>query len=195
MPQTFIERRFSRRSIFSVAMLPLALGATSAIAAAPAENYVSSVGNGVLAAARSNSVGQFRSLLKVNADIPAIAIYSLGPYRSSLTPDVQSEYFGLVEAYISKIFASHAKSLAGEKLTVIGSRDAGDSMIVRSQVAFSGGRSVPVTWRLVKRGGGFRVFDVNVDGVWLASTQKTNFTTVLKKSGGKMSALLDYLRQ
>ena len=53
---------------------------------------------------------------------------------------------------------------------------------------------MPVTWRLVKRGNGFRIFDVNVDGIWLASTQKTNFVSVLKKNNGKMSALLDYLR-
>jgi phospholipid transport system substrate-binding protein len=58
-----------------------------------------------------------------------------------------------------------------------------------------GGASMPVTWRLVKRGGGYRIFDVNVDGIWLASTQKTNFVSVLKKNNGEMSALLDYLRK
>jgi phospholipid transport system substrate-binding protein len=190
-----VHKRSSRRSFLALLALPLALYSVPAFAIADAESYVSSVGNGVLAAARNNSVGQFRALLKANADIPTIAIYSLGPYRKSLTPDVRSQYFGLVEDYISKVFASHAKSLAGQKLTVLGSRDGGDSIIVRSQVSFGGGRTVPVTWRLIKRGGGYRVFDVNVDGVWLASTQKTNFTTVLKKNGGKISALLDYLRQ
>jgi phospholipid transport system substrate-binding protein len=191
----FDERRFSRRKFLALAALPLAFSPLAAHAAAAAESYVTTIGNGVLAAARSNSVGQFRSLLKANADIPKIAIYSLGPYRKSLTKDVQSQYFGLVENYISKVFASHAKSLAGQKLTVVASSDTGDSTIVRSQVTFGGGRTVPVTWRLVKHGGGYRVFDVNVDGVWLASTQKTNFTAVLKKNGGKISALLDYLRQ
>jgi phospholipid transport system substrate-binding protein len=48
---------------------------------------------------------------------------------------------------------------------------------------------------LVTRGDGFRIFDVNVDGIWLASTQKTNFVAVLKKNNGQMSALLDYLRK
>jgi phospholipid transport system substrate-binding protein len=194
MMRTPEDRRLSRRGFLAFAAIPLAVVPFDAFAATPAETNVSSVGNGVLAAARSNSVGKFRAILKANADIPAIAIYSLGPYRKSLAKGQQSEYFGLVENYISKVFASHSKSLAGQKLTVVGAKDAGDSTMVRSQIVFGGGRTVPVTWRLVKRGGGYRVFDVNVDGVWLASTQKTNFTSVLKKNGGKMSALLDYLR-
>jgi phospholipid transport system substrate-binding protein len=188
-----LDGRVSRRSLLSFVALPFLLASVPAQAAAGAESYVSTVGNSILAAARGNSVSQFRSLLKANADIPAIAIYSLGTYRKSLTPDLRSQYFGLVESYISKVFASHAKSLAGQKLTVVDSHDAGDSTIVRSQITFAGGRTIPVTWRLVNRGGRFRVFDINVDGVWLASTQKTNFTSVLKKNGGKMSALMDYL--
>src|SRR5262245_41245539 len=68
-------------AVLPIAVLPIAFGPASAIAASSAESYVSTVGNGVLAAARSNSVGQFRALLKANADIPTIAIYSLGPYR------------------------------------------------------------------------------------------------------------------
>ena len=195
MSRDFTDRRFSRRSLLGLAFLPMMMATVPAYAGAAAEAYVTKIGNGVIGAARNNSVGQFRSLLKVNADIPAIAIYSLGPYRKSLTKDVQGQYFGLVEGYISKVFASHAKSLAGQKLLVIGSKDTGDSTMVRSQIVFGDGHNVPVTWRIVQRGGGFRVFDVNVDGVWLASTQKTNFTGILKKNGGKMSALLDYLRK
>lgn len=191
---TDIVRSLSRRLFMSLAV-PLALAPSLSFAASPAESYVSKVGNGVIAAARNNSVGQFRSLLRANADIAAIAIYSLGPYRKSLTSDVKVEYYGLVENYIAKVFQQNAKKLAGQGLEVKDTKDAGDSVLVRSVLNFGGGGTVPVTWRLVKRGGGYRIFDVNVDGIWLASTQKTNFVSVLKKNNGKMSALLDYLRR
>jgi phospholipid transport system substrate-binding protein len=191
---TDVVRPLSRRLFMSLA-LPLALAPSLALAASTAESYVSKVGNGVIAAARNNSVSQFRSLLRANADIAAIAIYSLGPYRKSLTSDVKAEYYGLVENYIAKVFQQNAKKLAGQGLEVRDTKDAGDSVLVRSVLNFGGNGTVPVTWRLVKRGGGYRIFDVNVDGIWLASTQKTNFVSVLKKNNGKMSALLDYLRQ
>ena len=108
---------------------------------------------------------------------------------------MKAEYYSLVEGYIAKVFQQNAKKLAGQGLEVKDTKDAGDSVLVRSVLNFGGGNAVPVTWRLVKRGGGYRIFDVNVDGIWLASTQKTNFVSVLKKNNGKMSALLDYLRQ
>ncbi len=187
-------RPLSRRLFMSLAA-SLAVTPSLAFAASAAESYVSKVGNGVIAAARNNSVSQFRSLLKANADIAAIAIYSLGPYRKSLTNDVKSEYYGLVENYIARVFQQNAKKLAGQGLETKGSKDAGDSVLVKSVLNFGGSGSVPVTWRLVKRGGGFKIFDVNVDGIWLASTQKTNFVAVLKKNNGDMSALLNYLRQ
>ncbi|MGE3873793.1 MAG: phospholipid-binding protein MlaC [Parvibaculaceae bacterium] len=192
---TDIVRPLSRRLFMSLA-LPLAFAPTLAMAAATAaESYVSKVGNGVIAAARANSVSQFRSLLKANADIAAIAIYSLGPYRKSLTNDVKAEYYGLVENYIAKVFQQYAKKLAGQGLEVQSTKDAGDSVLVKSVLNMGGGGSMPVTWRLVKRGNSFRIFDVNVDGIWLASTQKTNFVAVLKKNNGQISALLDYLRK
>ena len=186
-------RPLSRRLFMSLA-LPAMFAPSLVLAASAAENYVSKVGNGVIAAARANSVGQFRSLLRANADIAAIAIYSLGPYRKSLTNDVKAEYYRLVESYIARVFQQNAKKLAGQGLEVRGTKDAGDSVLVRSVLNMGGGGSMPVTWRLVKRGGGYRIFDVNVDGIWLASTQKTNFVSVLKKNNGDMAALLEYLR-
>lgn len=191
---TDIVRPLSRRLFMSLAAA-MALAPSLAFAASPAESYVTKVGNSVIAAARNNSVGQFRSLLRANADIAAIAIYSLGPYRKSLTNDVKSEYYGLVENYIARVFQQNAKKLAGQGLETKGAKDAGDSVLVKSILNFGGSGSVPITWRLVKRGGGFKIFDVNVDGIWLASTQKTNFVAVLKKNNGKMSALIDYLKQ
>src|SRR5437764_14932833 len=100
---------FSRRSFLAIALFPAAFHSAPAFAAADAESFVSSVGNGVLAAARSNSVGQFRSILNSSADVRTIAIYSLGPYRKNLTKDLERQYVALVEDYISKVFASHSK--------------------------------------------------------------------------------------
>jgi phospholipid transport system substrate-binding protein len=164
-------------------------------ASTAAEAYVTRVGEGVLKAANSGSVGSFRTLLRQNADIPAIALFSLGPYRKNLPSDRRQEYYGLVEAYISSVFAAHSPKLRGQALKVSGSREASDSVIVTSSFKAADGRTVPVTWRLVKKGGGYKVFDVNVEGIWLATTQKTNFVSVLKKNNGNFEALIAYLRK
>lgn len=166
-----------------------------AFASPAAEAYVNQVGNSVIQAANSGSVDQFRSLLRQNADIASIALFSLGQYRRNLPEGSRAEYYRLVEHSISSVFAAHTSKLAGKTLTVSGSRGAPDSVIVASRLEEPGGRAVPVLWRVVQRGGGFKIFDVNVDGVWLANTQKTSFTSVLQRNGGSVEALMDHLRR
>ncbi len=189
---------FSRRGflqgIMAVAAASLLLQGSPGNAATPAESYVSKVANSVIAAANSGSSAQFRSVLRQHADIPSIALFSLGQYRKNLGASQRQEYFRLVEQYISGVFATHAGKLKGQKLVVTGSREVKDSVVVDSRLTSASG-SQPVTWRLTKRGGGYRIFDVNVQGIWLASTQKTNFTSVLQKNNGDVDALLAYLRQ
>ncbi len=133
--------------------------------------------------------------MRQNADIPSIALFSLGQYRKNLPDSAKAEYYQLVEQSISSVFAAHTSKLAGKTLTVSGSRSAPDSVIVASRLEEAGGRSIPVLWRVVQRGGGFKIFDVSVDGVWLANTQKTSFTSVLQRNGGSVQALMDHLRK
>lgn len=190
---------FSRRGFLqgsaAVAVADLLPRPSTSFAATPAESYVSKVANSVIAAANSGSSAQFRSVLRQHADIPSIALFSLGQYRKNLGSSQRQEYFQLVEQYISGVFASHSGKLKGQKLVVTGSREVKDSVVVDSRLTSASGSSTAVTWRLVKRGGGYRIFDVNVQGIWLASTQKTNFTSVLQKNNGDVDALLAYLRQ
>lgn len=173
----------------------LAAAPQLAFAASGAESYIGNLGNSVIEAANSGSVDRFRSLLRQNADIASIALFSLGQYRKNLPDARKAEYYKLVEQSISSVFAAHTSKLAGRTLTVSGSRKAPDSVIVASRLEQAGGRSVPVLWRVVERGGGYKIFDVSVDGVWLANTQKTSFTSVLQRNGGSVEALMDHLRK
>ncbi len=166
-----------------------------ASAATHAEQYVERIGNGVLAAARAGSVSSFRSLMQRNAAIPAIAIYSLGPYRKKLPASRKREYYSLVTGYIAKVFSRHSKKLAGRSIKAVSSREKGRSVIVKSKLQYSSGKTSTVTWRLIKSGSSFKIFDINVQGIWLAGTQKTDFTSVLRRNKGDINALFSYLKK
>jgi phospholipid transport system substrate-binding protein len=190
---TVTRRQFA---LSAAGFLGLATAAPQlAFASAAAESYIDRLGSSVINAANSGSVDQFRSLLRQNADIPSIALFSLGQYRKNLSEGSKAEYYKLVEHSISSVFAAHTNKLAGTTLTVSGSRSAPDSVIVASRLEQSGGRAIPVLWRVVQRGGGFKIFDVSVDGVWLANTQRTSFTSVLQRNGGSVEALMEHLRK
>ena len=189
-------QNLSRRAFFFTALTGAMATSLPALAGdSGAEAFVNDVGNKVLAAARDGSVPTFRKLLNTNADLETIAVFSLGPYRKNLKPSQKGEYVSLVGDYISRVFAQNASRLAGQSLKSISSQSASDSVIVKSELRYDTGHTTSVTWRLIKRGGGFNIFDVNVDGIWLATTQKTNFVSVLKQNKGDMGALITYLKQ
>lgn len=192
-----IKSAISRRT-FSLAcglLFATSIQFSPATAATPAEKFVERVGNSVLAAARAGSVSSFRSVMSRNAAISTIAIYSLGPYRKKLPASRKREYYALVKNHISGVFAKHSKKLAGRSVKALSSRTKGRSVIVKSKVAFSSGKKSNVTWRLIKRGNSYKIFDINVQGIWLASTQKTDFTSVLRRSNGDINALFSYLKK
>ena len=137
---------------------------------------------------------QFREMLNTYADIPTIAVFSLGKYARRLNDEDRETYYGLVVDYISHIFALHADGFGGEKVSILGSSKRSErEMLVSSKVRFSNGRSLPVAWRVLKSAKGYKVFDVSVNGIWLAIQQRSEFTSVIQRNNGSIKALLDFL--
>ncbi|MGI9413953.1 MAG: MlaC/ttg2D family ABC transporter substrate-binding protein [Hyphomicrobiales bacterium] len=188
----------------------VALGAVSlapavftapAEAATAAEQYVARVGKSILGVASgSGSVSQkkskFRSLMRSNAAITTIGVFSLGRYKSKLKSSQRSEYFRLVEVFVAGLFIKYIKEFSGDRLEITGSKQrSSKEILVSSKVHFSGGRApLDVRWRLIKSGGGYKIFDIRVLGIWLAIQQRTEFVSVIKKNNGDVGALLTFLR-
>jgi len=187
----------SRRTVTLLCgvFISAALQINLAGAVTPAEKYVERVGSSVLAAARAGSVSSFRSLMQRNAAIPRIAIYSLGPYRKKLPAGRAREFYRLVTGNIAGVFARYSKRLAARSIKAVSSRNRGREVIVKSKLQYASGKTSNVTWRLIKQGSSFKIFDVNVQGIWLAGIQKTDFTSVLRRNNGDINALFSYLKK
>lgn len=178
--------------IFALIFTVVAGPGSSRLMAASAGSFVEAIGGKVLAAARAGSVSQFRSVLGRHAALSTIANYSLGPYRKKMPSGMKQQYYRLVSKHISQVFARHSGKLRGTGLTVLSEREKGRSAIVKTRIK---GGSGTVTWRLIKAGSSYKVFDVNVQGVWLAGIQKTDFVSVLRKNNGDFNALIAYLKK
>jgi len=208
MVDTRSSSSLSRRSLLkSSAMLSALLIAPWAAsapvsAAGAAESYVASLGKSILVVARAGGSraqmsSKFRVLMARNAAISAIGIFSLGKYKSKLPRAKRSEYFKLIEKFVAGLFVKYAKEFAGNRIEVTGSkaRSAKD-IIVSSKVHFANGKApLDVKWRLLKSGGGYKIFDVRVLGVWLAIQQRSEFVSVIKRNNGDVNALLKFLRK
>jgi phospholipid transport system substrate-binding protein len=130
--------------------------------------------------------------------MPKIAGFALGQYIRLPTPEQKTEYLGLVRDFVVKVYVTRLSDYHNEKLVITGSKAKGDNQaIVDSQINFTNGREpVKVTWWLVKDGSGaYKIFDVNVVGIWLAQEQRSSFTSVIANHGGDFNALLEHLKQ
>ncbi|HEY4345637.1 MAG TPA: ABC transporter substrate-binding protein [Parvibaculum sp.] len=146
---------------------------------------------------RAEREAAFGKLLDETADMPRIAAFALGQYLRLPTPEQKTEYLALVRNFVVKVYVTRLSDYHNEKLVITDSKPKGDKQaIVNSQINFTNGREpVKVTWWLVKdASGSYKIFDVNVVGIWLAQEQRSTFSSVIANHNGEFSALIDHLK-
>ena len=138
----------------------------------------------------------FRKLLNRNFDLNTIARFSLGRHWRTANKAQRDEYVSLFKDMIVDVYSQRFSDYEGQTLTVSGSRKEGErDILVHSLLEQDAGPDVKVDWRVRKRDGRYKVVDVIVEGVSMALTQRSDFSSVVQRGGGKMEALLAHLRE
>jgi len=135
-----------------------------------------------------------RQLLNEKFDVPAIGRFVLGRYWRAAREAERAEFAVLFEEMIVSTYARQLGNYAGETLSVDGARHSDDKgAVVASRILRESGPPIGVDWRLLRRGDGWRIVDVMVEGVSMALTQRAEFTAVIRSSGG-VAGLIERLR-
>lgn len=187
----------TRRGVIAVAGAFAVLGlggpAVSATRASrdPVARYMTRVAARLQSAARKSSPSAFLSVLRNHADVPGIALYSLGRYRSHLRSSRRRSYYNGVAKLVANYFADQTRQYKVVKVEM-GDRSwrAGKDYMIDSKVTLKNGSQYRVRWRLVRRRRGFKVADVRVVGFWLRGLLRSEFERFMKKRGGNIRALL-----
>jgi ABC-type transporter MlaC component len=198
------HRPLNRRELGRFA-LALLIGAGSVRAAAPAlantaaENYVTGIARDVMALANSGQKGpalrgKFAALMNRYINLKGIADYALGPYAKKLPANQRPEFYNLVSNYAAALFVYYVEDFRGTELEIISTTKQGKFTVIQSAITGKGGRE-QVRWRLSSSGGGFRVSDVNIKGVWLTISMKDRFNKVLRSSKGDFEPLFAELKE
>lgn len=138
---------------------------------------------------------EFKKLLSTNFDMNTIARFSLGPYWKSASAAQREEYVGLFKKMIVEVYAQRFSEYKGQKLQVRGSRPEGQAdILVNSSIVQPSGPEVAVDWRVRKKDGQYKIVDVIVEGVSMAVTQRSDFSSVIQRGGGQLEVLLAHLR-
>jgi phospholipid transport system substrate-binding protein len=118
---------------------------------------------------------------------------SLARNWERLNPDQQRDFVKLFrkvleKAYMDKILAYTDEQVVFDKeLTLSRDRSEVDTRIITAS------NQIPITYRLILKDGGWKVYDVVIEGVSLVQNYRSQFNEILAKSTPK--ELLDILRK
>lgn len=125
-----------------------------------------------------------RELVNDVIEFRAAAALALGPAWTSKRPEDQDEFIGLFANVLEKGFVAaivtNASVSGGVRLQYLGESIADDSASVATTLLSRNGNLLPVDYRLVWRGGRWKVQDVVIDGVSLIANYRAQFNRILR---------------
>ena len=139
---------------------------------------------------------EFRELLKRGFAIRAIGRFLLGPYWKKATDQQKEEYFQLISDWIVKTYAIRFGGYTNERFSIIGTRanPNDNDVFVASRIEKPGSSvSYKADWRVRETKAGYKIIDIEVDGISMALAQQSEFKSVARRNG--IEGLLQILRQ
>jgi phospholipid transport system substrate-binding protein len=117
---------------------------------------------------------------------------SLGAPWNTLSDKDKQEFVALFQTLLTNSYADKIESYSGEGVKYINERTENEYAEVRTKV-LTGKVEIPLDYRLLNKGGDWRVYDVVVDGVSLVNNYRGQFSKILRSS--TYADLVDQLRK
>jgi phospholipid transport system substrate-binding protein len=116
-------------------------------------------------------------------DFAAMGKDSLGAHWASLTPVQQEEFVGLFGQLFERSYNRLVLRFLGDSTTTYGAESIqGDRAVVPTTLVRKNDDKLPVEYRLLPTGGGWKISDVVVDGVSLAGNFRSQFDKTIRTS-------------
>lgn len=179
-----------RPALLLVAVLaPLTLIAP-AHAQSTASQFISVLGQQAIGTLQSTSGSleqreqQFRRILAQSFDVAFIGRFVLGQHWRRASPQQRNDYLALFEDFLVLTYSRRLGGYSGETLSVVGERAANErDTVVRTRIVRPSGPPIDADWRVRVIDGHFKIIDVEVAGVSMALTQRSEFASVVTRNG------------
>ena len=184
------------RALVLVAVLGLVPGVARAAPTADPATFVDGLVGAALQTLRNPALAdgereaRLGAVLSENFDIPRIARYVLGRYWLVASDDERRAFSRLFERWVIRTYAARLAQYTGESVKVTGARPESDTgAVVTSQIIHPSGPPTRVEWRVRREGDGYRVLDVDVEGVSMALTERDEVAATIQRTGGTVASL------
>jgi len=115
-------------------------------------------------------------------DLVEMARRALGRYWRDRTDRERQQFVALFGDLLQRAYLGRIEADAGERVDYVGESLDGDYATVRTRIVTSRDTDIPVTYRMIRRGDRWLVYDVLVEGVSLIENYRTQFTTIIETS-------------
>jgi len=141
-------------------------------------------------------VQNFAAIVDRNFDVPRIAQFMLGRYWQTASDSERSNFTTVFRDFMIRVYSDHFGLYRGDSFRVIDQRaESATVTIVRTKItAIASGQAMTLEWRVIREPEGFKVEDLLVGGVSLATAQREEFASALRFDGGQVSILTKQVR-
>lgn len=98
------------------------------------------------------------------------------------TPEEKKEFVSLFRQLVADTYMEKTYQYSGENITYLDEKIDGDHGIVTSVFNASDGKQIPVEYRMMNKGGSWRVYDLYIEGVSLVSNYRSQFNEFISSS-------------
>jgi phospholipid transport system substrate-binding protein len=188
--------RFLKPLLFSFAASTLLVSATHAQTPGSAPDaMVRDLSNEVLNAIRadkalkSGDTGRVQKLVDEKVlpytDFQKMTQLSVGPGWRNATPEQRSALTREFRTLLVRTYSGALSQVGDHKVELrpFRAQPADTDVIVRTQIVASRGDPIQLDYRLEKTDGGWKIYDINILGVWLVENYKSQFSSQVNSSG------------
>ncbi|MEB2335957.1 MAG: ABC transporter substrate-binding protein [Burkholderiales bacterium] len=183
--------------------------AATAAAAEPPDRLIERLSNEILERIRTDAAlkaGDRKKLDELvdntvmpHVDFRRMTALSVGRNWRTATPEQQQQLMDEFRALLIRTYAGALSSVADQKVRMrpLRANPQDTDVIVRSEVVQPRGEPIQLDYRMARRTDGWKIYDVNVLGVWLVETYRTQFAQEVSTGGieGLIRSLSEKNRQ
>jgi phospholipid transport system substrate-binding protein len=174
--------------VLAIALAALALSQVSAFSATPLETIKPQVGRALevlrdpalkAESAKAAKEKKIWEILDSVFDYTELSKRTLAQHWKKLSPDQQKEFISLFGKLLGSVYMDRIIAYKDEKVVfgkVINLSD--KTAEVQSQVVQSS-KSIPIHYRMILKEGGWKVYDVVIEGASLVQNYRTQFREIL----------------
>ena len=138
---------------------------------------------------------EFRKIMVDNFDLKGVGQWVIGRYWRKSSANERIKYLQVFENFIVENYAKRFKDYTKAEFKINETIIRNNSIFVSSEINASESEPVRIVWRVNYKDGTYKIIDFLIEGVSWARTQRSEFASVIRNNGGKLSALISALNK